>query len=60
MVQQMPGINENYAKYLFQGKISTSVWNKMIRRNVLVNNKLDSIEGINMGEDVLLIHRLFF
>lgn len=32
----------------------------MIRRDFLIKNQLMSIEGIDMGEDILLIHRLFF
>lgn len=59
MAQQMPGINESYAKLLLQGKIVVAVWNKMVRRRLLIENDLSFIEGIDMGEDVLLTHRLF-
>ncbi len=59
VTQQMPGINESYAKLLLQGKIEVVVWNKMIRRELLIENDLSFIEGIDMGEDVLFIHRLF-
>lgn len=57
--QQIPDINESYAKFLLQGKIAVVVWNKMIRRRLLIENGLNSIEGIDMGEDNLLIYRLF-
>lgn len=59
VAQQMPGINESYAKLLLQGKIVVAVWNKMVRRRLLIENDLSFIEGIDMGEDVLLTHRLF-
>lgn len=57
--QQIPSINGSYAIALFQEKISPAVWNKMIRRNLFITNELYSIEGIDMGEDILLMHRLF-
>lgn len=59
VAQQMPSINESYAKLLLQGKIVVAVWNKMVRRRLLIENDLSFIEGIDMGEDVLLTHRLF-
>ena len=45
--------------YVAQGKIVVAVWNKMVRRRLLIENDLSFIEGIDMGEDVLLTHRLF-
>lgn len=59
MAQQMPGVNESYAKFLFQGKIACAVWDKMLRRSFLVANELYFIEGIDAGEDCLFNHRLF-
>ena len=58
--QHIPAVSKSYVKAIFQGNISVNVWNKMIRRNLFIDNELCSIEGIDMGEDSLLIHRLFF
>ena len=58
--QILPEKREGYAKAFIEEQMAAAVWNKMIRRDFLIKNQLMSIEGVDMGEDILLTHRLFF
>ncbi|MCD8182120.1 MAG: glycosyltransferase [Bacteroides sp.] len=59
-VQIMPQAGETYAKVIFKWKLVPVVWNKLIRRGLLQENRVSFIEGVDMGEDILLTHRLFY
>lgn len=58
--QMLPEKRKDYVKAFIEEQMAAAVWNKMIRRDFLIKNQLMFIEGIDMGEDILLIHRLFF
>ena len=58
--QVVPLEKKEYAEAFLQGVMVPAVWNKLIRRSLLIENKLNSVEGIDMGEDTVLMHRLFF
>ena len=47
------------AEFLLDGKLTGHLWRKFIKRSLYVDNKISIIEGINLGEDLLLSFQLF-
>ena len=45
---------------LLLNKVSSMLWNKLVRRKIYVDNFIQSVEGINNGEDYLLMHYLYY
>lgn len=43
---------------IFNGNSAPAVWNKLIKRELYINNKIFPIEGISIGEDLVVIPRL--
>ncbi len=43
---------------ILYGHAAPSIWNKMVRRSVIVNNNIVSIPNINMGEDQIFSAQL--
>ena len=37
------------------GNITTTLWGRMIKRNIYINNNIRFIEGLDMGEDLLVL-----
>lgn len=58
--QIIPQKKSEYPNALLRGTMVPAVWNKLIRREVFIEKKLNFFEGIDMGEDTVLMHRLFF
>lgn len=55
--------NENrniFIENILAGKIVTSVWNKLIKRSLYVDNNIHAIEGVNLGEDFVTIPKLIY
>lgn len=52
--------SEEFTKSLLRRKSLTHIIGKLIRRNVLIENDLWAIEGINQGEDYLLTPRIAY
>lgn len=50
----------NYAKSLLRRKSLTYIIGKLIRRNTIIDNNLWAIDGINQGEDYLLIPKIAY
>lgn len=47
-----------YTKMLLQFDVLPNVWNKLIRRSLFVESGITSVEGINTGEDYLLMPKI--
>ncbi|MFR9579552.1 MAG: glycosyltransferase [Rikenellaceae bacterium] len=47
------------AELLMRNKIRGYLWIKFIKRSLYIDNKIRFIEGINLGEDVLVATKLF-
>lgn len=45
--------NIEYIDNILQLKLAASVWNKLIRRNLYIQNNIFPIQGINSGEDLV-------
>lgn len=58
--QIIPRKKNEYPKALLRGTMVPAVWNKLIRRGIFVENNLNFIEGIDMGEDTVLMHHYSF
>ena len=53
-----PYKEEQYKDLLYIDVLRCSVWNKLIKRNLYVNNKISFFPGLNMWEDVSVTCRL--
>ncbi|ASO27815.1 glycosyl transferase [Vibrio anguillarum] len=47
-------------KQLLNGELHGSLWNKMIRRSLLENNKIDFCSNINYLEDLIYVMQVFY
>lgn len=47
-------ISSNYKRFKW------NIWNKMIKKSLFEDNKIDWIEGINYSEDLLICLKIFF
>lgn len=47
-------------KDLLLNKLGPSIWSKLIRRKLYIDNHLRYVDGLNMGEDLFIIYRLFY
>lgn len=52
--------NEDLVKLTLEHKIPFTVWTKLIRRDLFTKNNLKWIDGINVGEDVIISSKLLF
>lgn len=50
---------QDFLEQLLLEKINNSLWNKLVRRSLYVQNGISFIHGINMGEDFLVAAKLF-
>ncbi len=57
-----PNINDpsQYTKSLLKRKSLTHIIGKLIRRSVIIDNNLSAVDGINQGEDYLLIPKIAY
>ncbi len=44
---------------MLSNKMHGMVWNKLMRRSLYVDNSIESVQGINLGEDLVLCSKLF-
>lgn len=51
---------EQYLRDLLNTSALPSVWNKMFRRKLYVENNISAAEGINVGEDLVVTPRLVY
>ena len=58
--QKVPNTVIDRIKNLLTGTLSWVVWNRMCRRSLFVDNHIESVEGIDFGEDFLLNVYLHF
>lgn len=56
---QPNGTEISYVKGLIKGEVLGYVWNKLIRRSLILNNNLRNIEGMDMWEDYYFILQVF-
>lgn len=51
-----------YIKFLYKQEycLSEPLWNKMIRRKILIDNNIYPYEGINYGEDLNMFIRMYY
>lgn len=56
---QPPLCKEDCIKQMLEGKFSPAVWNKLVRREILVNNQIENIKGGDNGEDYYMMIRAF-
>lgn len=51
-----------YVKFLYKQKycLSEPLWNKMIRRKILIDNDIYPFEGVNFGEDFNMVIRMYY
>ena len=42
------------------GKYNMSMWNKLIRRNLYIDNQVKYINGVDFAEDSIITYRLFY
>lgn len=51
-----------YVKFLYKQKycLSEPLWNKMIRRAILIDNDIYPYEGVNFGEDLNMVIRMYY
>lgn len=42
------------------GKYNLSMWNKLVRRNLYIDNEIRYIDGIDFAEDSIISYRLFY
>lgn len=47
-------------KMLLNGRALPAVWNKLIKRNLYLENDIWAMEGVNFGEDYAVTPRLFY
>ncbi|MDM1384253.1 glycosyltransferase family 2 protein [Myroides marinus] len=45
---------------MLEGKGSVNIWNKLIKRELYLNNNIKNVEGVNFGEDLLVTPLLLF
>ena len=60
-VQPFQGSKEAMLKLiLIQNTIPHNLWGRLVRRQLFIDNQINSIEGINMAEDYAVTPRLLF
>lgn len=60
VIQSFNGNVNIFIENILAGKIVTSVWNKLIKRSLYVDNNIHAIEGVNLGEDFVTIPKLIY
>ncbi|RZN84959.1 glycosyltransferase family 2 protein [Acinetobacter johnsonii] len=50
----------DYLKMLIEGETETAVWNKVIKRALFNENNIRFVEGVNYGEDYMVIPKLVY
>lgn len=58
--QLLPLDNVEYIKLMLKRRASPSVWGKLYLRDFYINTKVQSIEGVNHGEDFAVLPRLVY
>ncbi|KAA6334521.1 putative glycosyltransferase EpsH [termite gut metagenome] len=58
--QTIPSNNIECINWLLNEKLRGSNWNKLVKRNLLVENSIKYIEGIDMWEDLIISIKIFF
>ncbi len=49
-----------YIKGMLSGKILPTIWNKLIKRDLYISHNIYTIDGINLGEDLITTPRLVY
>lgn len=52
--------SEEFRELFYKKKINNSLWNKMIRRDILIQNEIYSYEDVTIGEDLAITMRLMY
>lgn len=58
--QEVADQNIKCVRNLLNGKLAASNWNKLVRRDLLIEHGITYIENINYGEDYLVSLQLFY
>lgn len=58
--QRIPESPMEFFIKMLRGEIKYSAWNKLIRKTLLIDNRIQWIDGLNMGEDMSVIPRVVF
>lgn len=60
--QKQDSINDphEYIKSIWDQKNYPAIWSRLIKRSFFINHNLNFTEGINMGEDLLIVSKIFF
>ena len=52
--------SSRFRELFYQRKINNSLWNKMIKREIIFKNGIYSLENVTIGEDLAVIIRLMY
>lgn len=58
--QKIPDDNYEYVKRLLRKECSPSIWGKLFLREFYISSGIRSIEGLNQGEDYVVMPRLIY
>ena len=56
----IPDPKYDYIKGLLNHEFQVTIWNRLIKRDLFTQNNLKWVEGINVGEDVIISCKLFY
>lgn len=59
IIQNSASTGYECIKKLLVGEISNSNWNKLVRRDIYIRNNIKYINGLNMGEDLMISFEIF-
>lgn len=58
--QDWDKINRNMVEKVLSAETGSNVWNKLIRRDLFLENNIRTIENVNYAEDFLIVTKLFW
>ena len=56
--QNLSGTPVDVLRAIYRSQVYPSIWTKMIKRSLYVDNNIHWVKGINMGEDVVICSKL--
>lgn len=51
---------ETFIDHLLSGQTPTALWGRMIKRSLFINNNINFIQGLDVGEDLLVLIKVAF
>ncbi len=55
----LPDKNYDYIKGILKNDFPVTIWTRLIKRDLFINNNFRWVDGINVGEDVIISCKLF-